>query len=321
MSDHTVVQSVKNEKIADDEKRVSHSDEHGLFPKKRQKRIHHSSCELPSFQDMNWYIFREDLEEAEKYVKRVKDSWPVTGCSILLDSWVDANGRDLVAFIADCPEGSVYLKSYDVSSIKDDIDALVLMIDEIVAKVGGTHNVVQVISCSESGWVGELGKWFQENQQEIFWSVSVSRCFELMLDKIGALDFVIDTLQKFKNISEFIHSDPSVLKFFGDHSHAKELTVLLKNKSATPYLILEKVLTARNALTSMFTSSEWKNMVWASTGEGIRAASLVVDDASFWNNAETVISRVQCLLSMLYSWSLTLTIQKVDLSHWLKPKR
>ncbi|XP_019057009.1 PREDICTED: uncharacterized protein LOC104804851 [Tarenaya hassleriana] len=253
---------------------------------------------IPTSEDLNGWILTEEVKEMEEHVKRIKDSWEVYGCSILLDAWVDVNGRDLVTFLADCPKGAVYLKSCDVSGIKDDIIALVLLMDGIVAEVG-VHNVVQIIGCSTSGWVGELHKWFAGNHREIFWSVSVSHCFELMLDKIRTLDFVTDVLEKVRNITEFIHSDPSVLKLFRDHNHGQHLTLLSKNNSAKPYMTLESTLMARESFISMFTSSDWKNLKCASRGEGIRAAKLV-EDSSFWKNAETVLECTIPLVRALF---------------------
>ncbi|XP_010527516.1 PREDICTED: uncharacterized protein LOC104822747 isoform X2 [Tarenaya hassleriana] len=242
---------------------------------------------IPSFQDMNGWIFQEEWKEAEEYVKRIKDSWTITGCSLLLDTWVDMNGRELVTFIADCPEGPVYLESYDVSNIKCDMVALTLLIDEVVKKVGA-ENVIQIISCSVTGWVGELGEWFAGCSRGIFWSVSVSGCFELMLKEIGKLEVVTNVLDKVKNISKFIHSDPSILKLFRDHSCGKELIVLSKNDDVVmPYLALERILTTKKNLTTMFVSSDWKSMIWANKEEGLTVARLV-EDSCFWNAAETV---------------------------------
>lgn len=69
-------------------------------------------------------MLQETLKEVEVHVKKIKDLWAVTGCSLLLDAWIDEKGCDLVAFVADCPVGPVYLKSFDVSHIKSNASAL-----------------------------------------------------------------------------------------------------------------------------------------------------------------------------------------------------
>ncbi|KAK4837998.1 hypothetical protein QYF36_010245 [Acer negundo] len=46
-----------------------------------------------------------DSEQIEEHVRKVKDSWAVTGCSIVIDEWEDDKRRRLINFLADSPEG------------------------------------------------------------------------------------------------------------------------------------------------------------------------------------------------------------------------
>ncbi|XP_010527519.1 PREDICTED: uncharacterized protein LOC104804854 [Tarenaya hassleriana] len=311
----------------------SESDEDNLFVKKDQKSIGrffyencidfsaadsksfrelfgYLGCHIPSSKDLKGWILQEEVNETHEYIKSIKGSWEITGCSILMDAWVDANGRDLVMFIADCPKGPVYLKSQDVSGIKNDIIALVLMIDEIIEEVGA-RNVVQVIGNSVSGWVGNLGKWIVENHKEILWSVSVSHCLELMLDKIGEMEVVKDVLKDVKNISNLILDDPSISKLFKVQCRGKDFTVSSKNDSAMPYLTLESVLSAKEDLKAIFASSIWKNTISASREDGIEVARLV-GDPSFWKTAEIVL---KCTYPLIRFFDSFLKEEKPHMGH------
>nr|VDD52762.1 unnamed protein product [Brassica oleracea] len=153
--------------------------------------------DIPGSHDLNGWMLQEAVKEVQEDVKKIKDSWAVTGCSILLDAWVDHKGHDLVTFVADSPAGPVYLKSFDVSDIKSNANALLSLVDGLA----GVHNVVQIIACSTSGWVGELGKSFAANNSNMFWSVSISHCFELMLVEIEKMDSFGGILDKVNNIT------------------------------------------------------------------------------------------------------------------------
>ncbi|KAG7577018.1 hypothetical protein ISN45_Aa03g013410 [Arabidopsis thaliana x Arabidopsis arenosa] len=250
----------------------------------------------PDSHDLNGWRLQDALEEVQDRVKKIKDSWAITGCSILLDAWVDQKGRDLVAFVADCPAGPVYLISFDVSDFKDDITALLSLVNGLVEEVG-VRNVTQIIACSTSGWVGELGELFAGHDREVFWSVSISHCFELMLAKIGKMRSFGDILDKVNNIWEFINNNPSVLKIFRDDSHGIDITVSSSEfEFVTPYLILESIFKAKKNLAAMFASSDWNKE------EGI-AISDLVNDSSFWETVENVLKCTSPLIRGLLLFS------------------
>ncbi|KAJ0242437.1 HAT protein [Hirschfeldia incana] len=202
----------------------------------------------------------EAIKEVEEHVKKVKDSWAITGCSILLDAWVDhEKRRDLVTFIADSPAGPVYLKSFDVSDIKYDSNALISLVDELVDEVG-VSNVIQIVACSTTGWVGELGEaYVGNNKKGIFWSVSVSHCFELMLLKIKEIDSHDHIVEAVNMITDYANSNPLVLKIVRDQdrSHGLDTDVSSEFEFFMPYLSVESIFRAKDELVAMFASSDW----------------------------------------------------------------
>ncbi|KAH0904766.1 hypothetical protein HID58_044269, partial [Brassica napus] len=226
--------------------------------------------------DPHGSMFREVLKEVEDHVEKVKDSWAVTGCSILLDAWVDHKGHDLVTFVADSPAGSVYLKSFDVSDIKHDSKALISLVDGLVDEVG-VHNVIQIVACSASGWVGELGESYVGNKKGVFWSVSVSHCFELMLMKIGEIDSLGELVEAVNMITDYVNSNPLALKLVRDQDHSHGLLDMAVLSSEfeffMPYLTVESIFRAKDELAAMFASSS----DWNKEEEDIAISNLVND--------------------------------------------
>ncbi|CAN7112618.1 unnamed protein product [Brassica rapa subsp. narinosa] len=253
------------------------------------------SGDIPGSHDLDGWMLQEALKEVQDHVKKIKDSWAVTGCSILLDAWVDHKGHDLVTFLADSPAGPVYLKSFDVSDIKSNANALISLVDGVAEEVG-VHNVVQIIACSTSGWVGELGKSFASNN--MFWSVSISHCFELMLVEIEKMDSFGGILDKVNNITEFLYNNPLVWELFKDPSHGKDMKISSSSSEfefVTPYLTLENVLKAKNNLAAMFASSDWNK-------EGT-SISKFVKDPSFWESVERLVKSTSPLIRGLCLFS------------------
>ncbi|XP_010465096.1 PREDICTED: uncharacterized protein LOC104745528 [Camelina sativa] len=252
-----------------------------------QKCVNFSAVDSPSF--------KEALKEVQDRVKKIKDSWAMTGCSILLDAWVDQKGHNLVSFVADCPAGAVYLTSFDVSDIKNDVIALTSLVNGLIEEVG-VRNVTQIVAFSTSGWVGELGEQFASHNNEVFWSVSLSHCFELMLVNIVKMYSFGDILGKVNSIWEFINNSPSVLKIFREQGHGKDITVSSSEfEFVTPYLILESIFKAKKSLAAMFALSDWK--------KNLKAMSNLVKDSSFWKKVERVVKCTSPLIHGLLLFS------------------
>lgn len=251
---------------------------------------------IPDSEELNGPMLQEAVEEVQDHVNMIKDSWAITGCSILLDAWVDQKGHDMVTFVADSPAGPVYLNSFYVSDIKKDVAALTSLVYGVVEDVG-VHNVVQIIACSTSGWVGELGQSFKSNNLNVFWSVSVSHCFKLMLVEIGKMDSFGDVLDKVSNITEFINNNPLVWELFKDPSHGTDMTVSSSEfEFVTPYLTAENILKAKNNLEAMVASLDWNKE------EGTTVSTLV-KDYSFWECVERLVKSTSPLIRSLHLFS------------------
>ncbi|XP_024460971.1 uncharacterized protein LOC112328187 isoform X2 [Populus trichocarpa] len=261
----------------------------------------HSEYKVPSLQDLKGWILHDEVEEIKTYVNEISHSWASTGCSVLLDGWVDEKGRNLVSFVVECPGGPTYLRSADVSAIIDDVNALQLLLEGVIEEVG-IDNVVQIVAFSTVGWVGAVGEQFMQRYWCVFWCVSASHCIELMLEKIGAMDSIRRTLEKAKIITKFIYGHKKVLKLMRNHIDDYDLIKPSKMKLAMPFFTLENILSEKKNLEEMFDSFEWKTSVWSSTVEGMRVAHLV-GDHSFWSGAEMAskatvpLLRVLCLVN------------------------
>ena len=57
---------------------------------------------IPSCQELKRWILKDEMKDIQEYVKQIRHSRASTGCSILLDGWIDEKGRHLVNFLVDC---------------------------------------------------------------------------------------------------------------------------------------------------------------------------------------------------------------------------
>ncbi|KAF6158941.1 hypothetical protein GIB67_012358 [Kingdonia uniflora] len=106
--------------------------------------------DVPQCNELSGWILQGKKKEIDCYVKEVKHSWGVMGCSILLDGWANRKGRSLIHFLADCPRGHIFFRSADISDSIGDVNALVLLIEQVIEETGA-ENVVQVVTFTMLG--------------------------------------------------------------------------------------------------------------------------------------------------------------------------
>ncbi|KAL5554630.1 hypothetical protein UlMin_042031 [Ulmus minor] len=252
---------------------------------------------IPDYKDLNGRMLRDQVKEMKEYVNKIKSSWAITGCSILLDGWTGKMGRNFINILVDCPEGPIYLHSFDISPFVGDIECLNWFLDIIIEEVG-VDNVVQIVAHSTAGWVEAVGKQFMDRFKRVFWTVSASHCIDLMLEKIGLMASIREVLDKAKTITKLIHSSAEVLELLKKHTRGCDIVKPSKIKSAMPFLILQNIMQEKQNLKDMFGSSEWKTSNWAYQEKGKRVDELV-QDHYFWIGAEMALKATMPLVRVL----------------------
>ncbi|XP_059640758.1 uncharacterized protein LOC132282933 [Cornus florida] len=256
-----------------------------------------AGCKIPTPQGLKGWILQEEVKEMQQYVKEIRDSWKRTGCSVILDGWIDGKGQNLINVLADCPQGPIYLRSFDISAYVGDVDAFQLFLDEVIGEIG-VENVVQIITYSVSAWMEAAGKQFMEKHRAVFWTVGASHCIALMLEKIGAMDLIKGVLEDAKIITKFLYGHAAVLELLRYHTRGCDLVMPSKIRSAMPFLTLENIMVEKANLKKMCVSSKWNTSIWASSIEGKRVANLVAG-SSFWSGATMVLKATIPLVRVL----------------------
>lgn len=260
---------------------------------------HQVEYEFPSHQELKGWILQDEVKEMLHHLNGIRDTWATTGCSIIVDGWKNKKGRNLMNFLVDCPWGPICFKLCDISSFSDDVDALVLLFEQVIVEIG-VENVVQVVSHSASECMKSVGSCLMDKHPTLFWTVSASHCIEMILKKIGMMGTTGEVLYKAKTITRFIYNHAMELNLLRNYTLVHDLVRPSRSKSAFPFLTLQNIVSEKESLEKMFISSEWKTSCWASTREGKRVAD-IVSDPSFWTGAEVVLKATVPLVGVLCS--------------------
>ncbi|CAH9088754.1 unnamed protein product [Cuscuta europaea] len=256
------------------------------------------SVEIPTYHELKGRILQEAVKEMQDYTSHIKNVWAATGCSILLDGWVDSKGRKLLIILVDCPSGTIFHQCADISSIENDVVKMEAFLRKVIEEVG-VDNLVQIVSYSTSSFIDDVVKRVNEKCKTVFWTVSASHCIELMLRKLETMNDVKEILGKAKSITQFVYSHDNVLKLLRDFCPSvDELMKPSKIRSIVPFLTLENMVMEKGNLQRIFLSSLWKTLECARTGDGQRVVDLV-GDKTFWEGALMVLKATIPLVNVL----------------------
>ena len=141
----------------------------------------------------NAYL-EEEVQDLEVYINTLKAKWPVYGCTIMCDGWSSRTRKSIINFMVYCDRSMIYLSSVDTTNIPKTADYIFFLMDKIVDEVG-EENVVQVVTDNEARFKA-VGMLLMEKRKHLFWFPCAAHCMDLMLEDIGNMKHIKETLDK-----------------------------------------------------------------------------------------------------------------------------
>ncbi|KAG8390833.1 hypothetical protein BUALT_Bualt01G0124600 [Buddleja alternifolia] len=250
----------------------------------------------PSYHDLRGWILKNLVHEVRNDVDQSTGAWGRTGCSILVDEWNSGKGKTFVNFFVYCPEGTIFLRSADISHAMDSADVLYELIKETVEKVG-LRNVMQVVTSSEDRYV-IAGKRLTDSYPTVFWTPCAGQCIDLMLEDIGELPTVKMILDQAKSISRYIYSNSDVLNMMRRYTYGVDLVDMGSSRSLTNFMTLKRMVNVRHNLQSMVTSEEWVESPYSKKAGGFAILDYI-SSQSFWSACTSITRLTDPLLRLL----------------------
>ena len=153
------------------------------------------------------------------------------------------------------------------------------LLDEIIQEVG-EQNVVQVITNNASNYV-LARKILESKYKTIFWTPCAAHCIDLMLEGIGKVDWVKNTIAHAKCITKYIYNHSWVLTLMREKTEGKELVRPAITRFATHFLTLQCLNSQQENLQKMFSFDDWTESRWAHRQDGKDTKKKVFDNY-FW---------------------------------------
>jgi len=250
----------------------------------------------PTYHEIRVPLLNKEVEYTDKLLKDHKLQWSNLGCSIMSDEWNDRKQRCLIKFLVSYPAGTMFVKSIDGSKFVKSGEKLFEMLDSLVEEIG-EENVVQVITYNGSNYV-LAGKLLQEKRSHLYWISCAAHCIDLMIEDIGKLPLIKNTIQRGVSLVGFIYSHSSSLSLLRQFTNKRELVRHAVTRFTTSYLSLQRLHKKKGNLRKMFTSDEWSNNKLSKEAKGKEATKIVLIP-SFWNHVVFTLKVMAPLVHVL----------------------
>ncbi|GMP42843.1 hypothetical protein CsSME_00012446 [Camellia sinensis var. sinensis] len=233
------------------------------------------------------------------YVRNAKESWAVTGCTLMVDI-ENGDEHSYVNVFSYCPKGVVFLKSSVTSRdgmtwiyLKDIVSST---IDEI-----GVDKVLQLIVDNNEGF--ELTAYMLLEYSQ----VCITRCAihgiqSLLMDLFSKVDWFRRITMAGKMILSYIHKHGINLSFqIQKHTKYKKFEHPCLARFASNFLLLHSILefeTELKDLQLLDSSLDWKSLDF-NMQELAKWVANVIESTPFWTLVKEVLHIVDILFQVL----------------------
>eukprot|EP00253_Pinus_taeda_P020086 PITA_20086 len=139
----------------------------------------------------------------------------------------------------------------------------------------------------------------EEKHKTIFWTPCAAHCIDLILEDIGKLGWVKNTVDHAKSITKFIYNHSWILSLMRKHTGGRDIIRPAITRFATHFLTLQFMLSQHRNLQKIFSSEEWNQSQWSHKLEG-KELKNKVNEEIFWRKAIEIVKLVEPLVKVLW---------------------
>jgi hypothetical protein len=224
-----------------------------------------------------------------------KEAWELTGCSIMTDAWTDRKGRGVMNLVVHSSHGVLFLDSVDCSGDRKDGKYIFDLVDRYIEEIGEEH-VVQVVTDNASVNT-TAASLLTAKRPSLFWNGCAAHCLDLMLEDIGKLQPVEETIASARQVTVFLYAHTRLLDLMRKFLK-KDLVRSGVTRFATAYLNLKSLLDSRKELIKLFKSDEMEELGYLKQAKGKKANKVIMSE-TFWKNVDTAVNFFEPLANVL----------------------
>ena len=153
----------------------------------------------------------------------------------MCNGWSSRTRKPIINFMVYCDRSMIYLSPVD--TIPKTTDYIFSLMDKIVEEVG-EENIVQVVTDNETSFKAAC-MLLMDKHKHLFWSPCAAHCIDLMLEDIGNMKQIKETLYQEKIITSFIYNSLKVVNLMKVFTKDRDLLCLKITQFATEIISLQ----------------------------------------------------------------------------------
>jgi hypothetical protein len=199
----------------------------------------------------------------------------------------------MLSLAVDCSHGVSFLCAIELPSDSYNKAFVCQLVDSCIEEVG-EKNVVQVIADIPLEMAAAK---MSRKRPNIFWTPCAARSIDMMLEDIGQICLIKETVAKARSLTAFIYAQTNLLDMILQFTNQQDLVHVGITHYTTCYLNLRSLYDKRIELKTMFISKEWEDK-WLKDAVGKKYYDLVVSN-EFWHNVLYAINSFEPLVEVL----------------------
>eukprot|EP00253_Pinus_taeda_P014332 PITA_14332 len=234
-------------------------------------------------------------ESVDKQLQAIRDTWVETGVSIICDGWRGQRNHPLINVVAVCPQAATFLKAVDCSGIEKDASFIFAILIDAIESVG-PHKVVQVIT--DNAHVCKVAGLIVEGQYDhIFWTPCAIHSLNLMLAKIGEIEWINEIYVAAKEIQMFITNHSMSQTIYRGFTKL-ELLKVAETRFASHTLVIKRLVEVRQALQAMVIDPYWESCKTSISDREQKSKPIILDDA--WSDkVQYLVRLIEPILTLI----------------------
>ncbi|XP_074344032.1 uncharacterized protein LOC141683227 [Apium graveolens] len=250
----------------------------------------------PTYHDLRVPLLKKAKEETEKLKEKHEKAWKMYGCTLMSDGWTDRQGRSLINFLANSPQGAFFLGSVNASSESHDAQMLANLLESKIKEIG-EKNVVQVVTDNGANYK-LAGQILEIRMPTLFWTPCAAHCLDLMLEDVGKIPSFKKAINQARRCTTFIYRHGRILDAMREKTNGGDLVRTGATRFATAFLTLQCLQKYQEPLRYLFCGLDWTRSKLAKTENGRRVCDTVLSSI-FWGSVDDCVSASKLLLQVL----------------------
>ena len=194
----------------------------------------------PGYNKMRTSLLDKGVTRMKGLTGDLKQSWILTGCSIVIDGWTDIQQRPLLNIIVTSLARPYFLRAIDCGGKLKDATFMFEVLKDAIDEVGPS-NVVHVIT-DATHVCRAAGLMVQSRYRHIFWTPCCVHALNNVLKDIGKISWISKLISNARDAQMFICNHHASLAIYRMKAR-KQFLKPTERRYVTYFILLVRVLT------------------------------------------------------------------------------